>query len=144
MERAGKILKDFLSNYNVEGGRSYSTLYRSWDQLAGSPLADHVQVKDLKGNQLLIEIDHPGWFQLFKFQEKQILGKLQKSYPELDIKAFKVRVVPRAAAEEESSGETGRDGRTTGRTVETGEQPEQASIESSSSLLPAEKSSQRL
>jgi len=95
MERAGEILKGILKETRIREGEKYVSLFRGWSDLVGEPLSAHTKVADIHGQHLMVEIDHPGWFQMFKFKERQILKVIRNNYPELDILTIKVRVVSR-------------------------------------------------
>lgn len=103
MERAGDILKDFLSNNKFQVGEKYNNLFRSWEKIVGQPLSDHTKVRDLLGKMLLVEVDHPGWFQLFHFKEKDILGRVKELYPELEIRGIRVVINPAEKRERKST-----------------------------------------
>jgi len=92
MERAGDILKAFLSDADLQKGRRYDTFFRSWEGIAGEPLASHSRVLEIEGRTVVVQVDHPGWFQMLRFHQRRILERIQKGYPELGITAVRVRV----------------------------------------------------
>ncbi len=92
MERAGDILKAFLSDADLQKGRRYDTFFRSWEGIAGEPLASHSRVLEIEGRTVVVQVDHPGWFQMLRFHQSRILERIQKGYPELGITAVRVRV----------------------------------------------------
>ena len=95
MEIVGDVLKKMIfSNNKLFSGERYGSFFRSWDVIVGEPLSEHTKVIDISGNRILVEADHPGWFQLFQFKEEKILKKIRQLYPELDIKCFRVLVAP--------------------------------------------------
>ena len=93
MEKAGKILKDMIEEAGLEKGNRFMGIFNRWKEIVGDPLCDHVEIVDILNNALLVQIDHPGWFQMFQFSESKILRRIRKSYPDLSIRAIKVRVV---------------------------------------------------
>lgn len=93
MEKIGEFLKDFLDKNEIALNNNYSSFFKSWDKIAGEPLSHYTKVKDISKNQLIIEVTHPGWLQMFQFKEKKILNSLEKNYPELKIKAVKLVLV---------------------------------------------------
>ena len=58
----------------------------------GANLYAHSRVIDLKNGILLIETDHPGWIQTFRFYQKYILTGLKRKVPELEISSLAFRL----------------------------------------------------
>jgi len=94
MERVGDILKALLSEEPLKKGRKYISFYSSWERIVGETLSHHTKAVDVQRGSLIVEVDHPGWFQMFRFKEHEILRSVKKRFPELKIKNVKVRVVP--------------------------------------------------
>ena len=93
MERAGNVLKMFLREKGIEKGNSACSLFSSWSDMVGPVLSEHTRIVDIAGNQLIVEVDHPGWFQTLRFSEKEIIKKVNGKYPKVDIKGFRMRFV---------------------------------------------------
>ncbi len=85
MKKAGDILGDYMRNLHLNMENGYSSVFKSWGNIAGEDMISHSSVKDLKNGILLVEADHPGWIQLLQMRKKKILKNVQKNYPELDI-----------------------------------------------------------
>ena len=94
MERVGDILKALLSEGTLKKGQKYISFYSSWEQIVGETLSHHTKAVDVQRGSLIVEVDHPGWFQMFRFKEPEILRSVRKRFPDLKIKNVKVRVVP--------------------------------------------------
>jgi hypothetical protein len=100
MERAGDILKSLLSEGILKEGQKYISLYSCWDEIVGEPLSYHTKAVDVERGSLTVQVDHPGWFQMFRFKEKEVLKRVRSRFPALNIKMIKVRVVPSKEGEE--------------------------------------------
>ena len=85
MKKAGDILGDFMRDLHINMENGYSSVYKSWGNIAGEDMISHSTVKDLNNGILLVEADHPGWIQLLQLRKKKILKNVQKNYPELDV-----------------------------------------------------------
>jgi len=85
MKKAGDILGDYMRNLHLNMENGYSSVFKSWSSIAGEDMSSHSTIKDLTNGILLVEADHPGWIQLLQMRKKNILKKVQKTYPELDI-----------------------------------------------------------
>ena len=75
MERAGDILKAILAEGVLRSGHKYISLFGGWEDVVGEPLCDHTRAIDVQRGSLVVEVDHPGWFQMLQFREKQILRR---------------------------------------------------------------------
>jgi hypothetical protein len=92
MDKAGDILKEFLSFYNFEGGEKYVALFSSWRKMAGDDIAAHSRIVDLRKGALLVEVDHPGWMQMLQIKREEILKKLAAKYPDLGIRMIHAKL----------------------------------------------------
>ena len=96
MRKAGDILSDlFKKNFGqrfMETARSTSALFSSWPQIViDEDLPDaaaHSRIRELEHGQLLVEADHPGWVQILRTKQAQLLTLVKRQYPELDVKSI--------------------------------------------------------
>jgi len=58
----------------------------------GENLYYHSKIIDCKNGSLLIEVDHPGWIQLFRMSEKFILRGFKRLMPSLGITSLAYRL----------------------------------------------------
>ena len=92
MEKVGSILKNILNKGSLTKGGNYVSFFKEWDKIAEDPLSSHSEIEDIKRNNLIISVDHPGWLQILRFNEKRILNRINKTYPEFKIKYIKAFV----------------------------------------------------
>ena len=85
MKKAGDILSDYMRDLHLNMENGYSSVFKSWGNIAGEDMISHSSVKDLNNGILLVEADHPGWIQLLQMRKKKIIKNIQYHYPELDI-----------------------------------------------------------
>lgn len=52
----------------------------------------HSRISELRGSVLTIEVDHPGWMQLFQWYQNAIVEQLNLHFPELAIQALQWRL----------------------------------------------------
>ncbi len=90
---AGELVTRLFRSVDNPAGRQYVALHQSWQSLVGYDLAAHSEPVDIKRNALVVELDHPGWMQILQLQEKQLLGRVQREFPELKIGALHMRLV---------------------------------------------------
>jgi hypothetical protein len=58
----------------------------------GENLYYHSKIVDIKNGILMIEVDHPGWIQLFQISQKYILNGLKKNAPKMQISVLSFRL----------------------------------------------------
>lgn len=73
--------------------REMAGLWQQWRWIAGERLAGHSAVKTLDKGQLVVDVDHPGWMQLFQMEEQAILDRSKRKFPSLDIQKLRIRLV---------------------------------------------------
>lgn len=90
MKKAGDLLNSFFDEVQREKGERYVAFYESWQKIAGEKIGRNSRIVDLEGAVLIVEVDHPGWIQLLQINEKKILYKVRKLYPELGVEKLKI------------------------------------------------------
>lgn len=90
MKKAADILKNILGEQQAERAGEWSSFFSGWQALAGDDVAAHSEVKDVKQGAVIVEVDHPGWLQMLQMRKSDILGKIKKRYPELDIRDIRI------------------------------------------------------
>jgi hypothetical protein len=99
MKKADEILSAFFRMYNMEDGAEYVSFFESWQEIVGVDLASHSRVADIHNGAAIVEMDHPGWMQMFQMKEQQILREIQKRFPDLGITRLSLRLVDEATWE---------------------------------------------
>jgi hypothetical protein len=90
MKESADIINQFFDRDVVQEGEDWIRLISSWEKIVGTDLASHLKVKDLKGSTLLLKCDHPGWAQIFYMKKSAIMRKMQRQFPQVSIKSFRV------------------------------------------------------
>ena len=98
-QKAGDILKELFGHLNFQEGEEYVSFFSDWMDLVGVDLACHVRPLDIRRKCLLLEVDHPGWMQMFQLKQKRILHRIQKKHPSLGITSVHFRL--KSSLEEE-------------------------------------------
>jgi hypothetical protein len=93
MKKADEILSAFFRMYNLEDGAEYVSFFESWQEIVGVDLASHSRVADIQNGAAIVEMDHPGWMQMFQMREKKILAAIQRRFPDLGITRLSLRLV---------------------------------------------------
>jgi hypothetical protein len=90
MKKASEILGKILEQSTIESGASYSSLFRSWEHIAGPDIASHSRIVDVKNGIAVLEADHPAWLQIIQLKQTQMLKKIKRLYPELAIESIRM------------------------------------------------------
>lgn len=85
MKKAGDLIHAILGKQEAVEAGNWSSFFRGWQAVAGDDLAAHSNVRDVKQSTVIVEVDHPGWLQMFQLQKTAMLRKIKKQFPELDI-----------------------------------------------------------
>ena len=98
MKRAGEILVSFFDEGIIEKpGEEWNIFTASvWSELLEScglfQGISHSRIIDLEKSILLIEVDHPGWIQLFQTKKRDLLIAVQKRFPEILLTEISLRL----------------------------------------------------
>ena len=95
MRKADDLIQRFLDSIGQSEGAVYVGLFRSWESIVGERISAHAQPVDLRGHNLVIQADHPGWVQMVMMSRNKIIRELNKRFPELRITGLSVRVTDR-------------------------------------------------
>ncbi|MBN2657523.1 MAG: DUF721 domain-containing protein [Spirochaetales bacterium] len=94
MDKAGDLLKKFsiFSSADDPHAGEYSRIFSSWEKIAGQKLSQYSRIVDIDNHSLLIEADHPAIIQLLQLKYREILDKIRRKYPQLQISDLRMFV----------------------------------------------------
>jgi predicted nucleic acid-binding Zn ribbon protein len=96
MKKAGDLLALILDERILKKSQGYSELFLSWELLTEeanvAAAAGHSRIKELEGSVLLVEADHPGWIQILKTKQKELLDKINRRFPQISITGISFRL----------------------------------------------------
>ena len=82
-------IKNLLSDLlNVKGFTAINntiSLTAAWKQSVGEPILKNTEILDFKNGKLIIKTSNSIWRNELSFQKNELLNKLQKAEPELNI-----------------------------------------------------------
>jgi hypothetical protein len=97
MKKAAELVQSVLDSLSINDTKGYSSFLGSWSKIVGLDLSEHCKPADVRRGILLVEVDHPGWLQKFKMQERQFLKEVQTKFSQLGIRRFGFIYVDSAA-----------------------------------------------
>lgn len=86
------VLTQFMDSLDYSEYEKEQKIENTWEKMAGSKIASHSKIKEIKNETLIIEVDHPGWIQYILFEKDKILKTINKKFPELNIRDFNIFV----------------------------------------------------
>ena len=104
IKKAGDIMvemfRDLYGEDFLETARTSSDLFSSWEiiltevypQEDVSQAASNSRIRELERGVLIIEADHPGWIQILRTKQTELLLAVQKKYPQMDIKKISFKL----------------------------------------------------
>lgn len=105
MDKAGDLLKSFLSFYRLEGGEKYVSFFSDWKSIVGEDLACHARAVDIRRNAILVEVDHPGWMQILQMRQADILKTIRKKHPDIGVQVLHMKLVKEGTGSDWTKGE---------------------------------------
>jgi len=92
VRKVGDLLREFLKQKGWLSGDPYGALFREWEKIAGEGLSGHSRLVDVRNGVLLVEVDHPGWFQMMQLRKKALLEAARRAAPQADIEDVRIRL----------------------------------------------------
>jgi hypothetical protein len=99
MRKINEILDKILQINNISLENNDREEGNPWEKILtqvfknSENIAKQTKIKEIKNATLVIEVDHPGWLQLLKANEKEILVLTQKYFLNENIKAMDFLIV---------------------------------------------------
>ena len=119
MKKASEILGKILEQSTIESASTYSSLFRSWENIAGPDVASHSRIVDVRNGIAVLEADHPAWLQIIQLKQTQMLKKIKRHYPELEIESMRMFLKTDRSGSPFSGAEIRDNGDETGKDVNT-------------------------
>lgn len=91
-----KRLGDFIDVLFPDQGKAIAKwvpVLRQWGKIVGNGLDCHSVAREVNRGMLLVDVDHPAWMNLFQMRQDEILAKLQRAFPDFQIRSIRLRLV---------------------------------------------------
>lgn len=92
MKKVGDLLREYLREKGWLGGNPYDQLFARWPRIVGDAMAAHARLVDVRNGMLVVEVDHPGWLQMFRLRQDALLEASREAVPEVSLQGIRVRV----------------------------------------------------
>ena len=81
-----QILEEYLKGENFKEINNTISIQTAWEKTVGSPIIKNSKIESFKKGTIKIKISNPIWRNELSLQKQDILDKLIKSEPNLNIK----------------------------------------------------------
>ena len=81
-----QILEEYLKGENFQEINNTISIQTAWEKTVGSPIIKNSKIESFKNGTIKIKISNPIWRNELSLQKQDILDKLIKSEPNLNIK----------------------------------------------------------
>ena len=79
------LLSNFLNGKDFKAINDIISLTAAWKQNVGEPILKNTEILDFKNGKLIIKTSNSIWRNELSFQKNELLNKLQKAEPGLNI-----------------------------------------------------------
>ncbi|MDD4857703.1 MAG: DUF721 domain-containing protein [Candidatus Krumholzibacteria bacterium] len=90
--RIGDILPRVLELMGLNDRFEEAKLMREWAEVVGPVVANKSRPRVLRDGILYIEVENSVWMQELWFHQKQIVERIKKDYPKVEIKGIRLEV----------------------------------------------------
>ena len=81
-----KILGEYLKGKDFKEINNIISIQTAWEKTVGNPIIKNTKIESFKNGTIKIKVSNPIWRNELSFQKQDILDKLIKSEPDLNIK----------------------------------------------------------
>ena len=90
-----KLIKDLLSDYfkgsDFKEINDTITLNKFWNKIVGKTISKNTEITRIINGKIIIKTSNPIWRNELTFQKEDLLNRLKKEKPELNIKEIEFR-----------------------------------------------------
>jgi len=85
------VLSDLLKGNNFKEINDSINISTAWIKIVGKTIAQNTKIKSINKGKITIETANPIWRNELFFQKEDLLNRLKKEEPELNIKEIEFR-----------------------------------------------------
>ena len=90
-----KVIKDLLSDYfkgsNFKEINEVINLNKTWNKIVGKTISKNTEIASINNGKIIIKTTNPIWRNELTFQKEDLLNRLKKEEPEINIKEIEFR-----------------------------------------------------
>ena len=85
------LLSDYFKGSNFKEINETINLNKSWNKIVGKTISKKTEIASIKNGKITIKTSNPIWRNELTFQKEDLLNRLQKEKPELNIKEIEFK-----------------------------------------------------
>ena len=85
------ILSDYFKGSDFKEINETINLNKSWNKIVGKTISTKTEITSIKNGKIIIKTTNPIWRNELTFQKEDLLNRLKKEEPEINIKEIEFR-----------------------------------------------------
>ena len=85
------ILSDYLKGTDFKEINETINTNKIWNKIVGKTISNNTEIVSMKNGKITIKTSNSIWRNELTFQKEELLNKLKKEEPELNVKAIEFR-----------------------------------------------------
>ena len=85
------LLSEYLKGSNFEQINDTINLNKLWKKIVGKTISKKTEITSIKNGKITIKTSNPIWRNELTFQKEDLLNRLKKEEPEINIKEIEFR-----------------------------------------------------
>ena len=85
------LLSDYFKGSDFKEINETINLNKSWNKIVGKTISKKTEIASIKNGKIIIKTTNPIWRNELTFQKEELLKRLKKEEPEINIKEIEFR-----------------------------------------------------
>jgi len=85
------LISDYLKGSDFKEINETINLNKSWKKIVGKTISNKTEIISIKNGKITIKTKNPIWRNELTFQKEELLNRLKKEEPEINIKEIEFR-----------------------------------------------------
>jgi len=85
------LLSDYFKGSDFKEINETINLNKSWNKIVGKTISKKTEIASIKNGKIIIKTTNPVWRNELTFQKEELLNRLKKEEPEINIKEIEFR-----------------------------------------------------
>lgn len=85
-----ELLELYIKNIFIKKIKKNDDIFGRWEEIVPPKFCQHLKIKEIKDDKLILIADHPAWAQKAKMSKNNILKNIKKAFPSTNIKTIHI------------------------------------------------------
>jgi len=86
-----KLLSDYFKGSDFKEINETINLNKSWNKIVGKTISKKTEIISIKNGKIIIKTSNPIWRNELTFQKEDLINRLKKEEPDINIKEIEFR-----------------------------------------------------